>query len=285
MLRFERFAATRAAGCPQLLPVLLLLGLLALARPLAAAELEVGGPAGSRRLDSAVLLATPATQDIDVPDDVAYGRPMRFRAVPLAPLLAAAGFTAADTVEAVALDGYVAQLPAAALLSDAADGAQAWLAIEPPDAPWPKLPRGEGTAGPFYLVWQEPQAGGITPEQWPFQLAVLRRVAAPAERWPALNPPAGAGSDAQRGLAVFVQHCLPCHRLNGAGEATIGPDLNRPMSPVEYFRPDLLRRYLREPAALRTWPGQGMPGFAESVLPAADLEALLAYLAAMAAAR
>ena len=105
MLRFEGFAASRAAGGPQRLPALLLLGLLALARPLAAAELEVGGPAGSRRLDSAVLLATPATQDIDVPDDVAYGRPMRFRAVPLAPLLAAAGFTAADTVEAVALDG------------------------------------------------------------------------------------------------------------------------------------------------------------------------------------
>ena len=73
---------------------------------------------------------------------------------------------------------------------------------------------------------------------------------------------------------MFVQHCLPCHRLDGGGNADIGPDLNRPMSPVEYFRPDLLRRYLREPTALRTWPGQGMPGFAESVLPAADLEAL-----------
>ncbi|HNJ07939.1 MAG TPA: hypothetical protein PLY77_08310, partial [Plasticicumulans sp.] len=58
MLRFEGFAASRAAGGPQRLPALLLLGLLALARPLAAAELEVGGPAGSRRLDSAVLLAT-----------------------------------------------------------------------------------------------------------------------------------------------------------------------------------------------------------------------------------
>ena len=132
-------------------------------------------------LDSAVLLATPVTRDIDVPDDVAYGRPMRFRAVPLAPLLAAAGFTAADTVEAVALDGYVAQLPVAALLSDAADGAQAWLAIEPPDAPWPKLPRARarravlsglaGAAGRRHHA-----------EQWPFQLAVLRRVA-----WPQPN--------------------------------------------------------------------------------------------------
>lgn len=253
--------------------------------PAAAAGLVIGAATGERQLDAAVLLASPATQDLDIPEDVAYGRPMRFRAVPLAPLLAAAGFTAADTVEAVALDGYVAQLPAALLLNDAADGAQAWLAIEPPQAPWPKLPKRDDTAGPFYLVWREPQAGGITPEQWPFQLASLRRVAAPAERWPALAPPAAAGTDVQRGLAVFVQHCLPCHRLDGAGEGTIGPDLNRPMSPVEYFRPEALRRYLRDPAALRSWPGQGMPGFSESVLPPADLDALLAYLGAKASSR
>lgn len=249
------------------------------------AELDISGPSGLHRHASDALLADPAVQTIDIPADVAYGRPMRFRAVPLAPLLRAAGFGPDDTIEAVALDGYVAQLPAALLLADAADGAQAWLAIEPPDAPWPPLPKATASAGPFYVVWLEPQAGGVTPEQWPFQVRRLVSVLAPARRWPELQAPAGASEDAQRGQAVFVQHCLPCHRLDGGGNADIGPDLNRPMSPVEYFRPGALRRYVREPAALRSWPGQGMPGFAPAALPDSDLDALLAYFAAKAAAR
>jgi mono/diheme cytochrome c family protein len=87
---------------------------------------------------------------------------------------------------------------------------------------------------------------------------------------------------ARRGQAVFVAQCLPCHRMKGAGASDLGPDLGAPMSPTQYMTPEGLRVLIRNPKAVRTWPGQQMPGFDAATLPDADLEALIAYLAHMA---
>jgi cytochrome c1 len=65
----------------------------------------------------------------------------------------------------------------------------------------------------------------------------------------------------------------------------MGPDLNVPMNPVEYFQPSALRRYLRDPASVRTWPEQKMPGFGPERLSDADLDAVIAYLVHMAERR
>ncbi|VXC66123.1 Cytochrome c, mono-and diheme variants (fragment) [Pseudomonas sp. 8Z] len=58
---------------------------------------------------------------------------------------------------------------------------------------------------------------------------------------------------------------MVCHRLNGAGDAELGPDLNIPHSPTEYFGGDFLRQYIRAPQSLRRWPQARMPGFSEKV--------------------
>ena len=44
-----------------------------------------------------------------------------------------------------------------------------------------------------------------------------------------------------------------------------------------------LRSLIRNPKAVRTWPQQQMPGFDETMLREADLDALIAYLTHMAA--
>ena len=33
------------------------------------------------------------------------------------------------------------------------------------------------------------------------------------------------------------------------------------MNPVDYFQPAALRRYIRNPASVRDWPGRSMPAF------------------------
>jgi mono/diheme cytochrome c family protein len=53
------------------------------------------------------------------------------------------------------------------------------------------------------------------------------------------------------------------------------------MNPVRYLTAEGLRLLIRNPKAVRTWPRQEMPGFDEAMLPEADLDALIAYLAAM----
>ncbi|WP_129933739.1 MULTISPECIES: cytochrome c [unclassified Pseudomonas] len=258
---------------------LALLALL-LSLPLSAAQLHLELGATPRQWSSAELLGHPEARDISIEQDVSYKRPMHYRAVPLATLLE--GVSARDHLQAVALDGFAAEMPAAALLQPGP--ARAWLAVEDPGKPWPPLGQGKPSAGPFYLVWTAPQASGIRPEQWPFQIATLRKLAPVDQRFPALlpDPKLPADSPVRQGFALFQQNCLVCHRLNGAGDGQVGPDLNVPYNPTEYFQPVYLRKLIRDPQSLRQWPQAKMPGFAESVLSEQELDALLAYLGHMA---
>lgn len=260
---------------PVTLPRLALLG--ALLFPVAAAwaaELRLELPGGTQTWSSEELLRHPQARDLDIPADVAYRRNMRYRAVPLAALLK--GVHPEDHLQAVASDGFAAELPAAPLLAE--QGSQAWLAIEDPQRPWPPLGAGKPSAGPFYLVWSKPEEKRIGPEQWPFQVVRIRYQPPLAERFPALLPAADASAEVRAGFAVFQKNCLACHRLNGAGDAQFGPDLNLPYNPTEYFQPQFLARYIRDPQALRQWPQAKMPAFPERVIDDQELRQLIGYL-------
>jgi mono/diheme cytochrome c family protein len=259
-----------------LMKTLILFGALLLSTPLFAAQLVLELGATSRTWQTEELLKHPQIQTLPIADDVSYKRDMRYQAVPLAALLT--GIKPDDHLQAVALDGFAAELAAAPLLST--QGARAWLAIEDPAKPWPPLSEGNESAGPFYLVWTDPQAGNISPEQWPFHVSSIKRLAPVAARFPTLLPDPALKADdpVNLGFALFQKNCLACHRLNGAGDAQFGPDLNIPFSPTEYFGAEFLKRYIRDPQSLRQWPQAKMPGFTAQVLPDADLDMLVGYL-------
>src|SRR5665213_2885378 len=111
--------------------LLALLALLICVPRAAAARLDLDLGHGVQRLTTQALLSRTDVRTIDIPDDVAYHRPMRYRAVPLGALLD--GIHAGDHLQFVALDGFAAEIDAAVLLAD--HGARAWLAIEDPAAP------------------------------------------------------------------------------------------------------------------------------------------------------
>ncbi|WP_425466696.1 c-type cytochrome [Rhodanobacter lindaniclasticus] len=256
------------------------LALLGSSRCVQAAELRIDLGHGATRWSTATLLARPDARTITVLGDVAFKRTRHYRAVPLANLLP--GIGAGDHLQFVATDGFVAEIPATLILNRS--GSVAWLAIEDPARPWPTLPGGHGHAGPFYVVWTQPRVTGVGPEQWPYQLARIRRADSVAARFPAIlpDPATPADSAVRRGLAVFQRTCFACHTLNGVGDARLGPDLNIPHNPTEYLRADLLRGYIRNPQSLRRWPQAKMPGFDTRALSDADLDDLLAYLRHMA---
>jgi mono/diheme cytochrome c family protein len=231
---------------------------------------------------AAGLLALPAATTVTIPADVAYKRSMTFRAVPMAALLE--GTEPDDNVRFAAADGFASTLPAAALLARDSP-ARAYLAIEPPGAPWPPLKAdAPASAGPFYLVWVHPEKAAVAPEQWPYQIARIEVVEPLTKRFPMIAPAAklAANHPIRTGFAAFQKHCIVCHTLNGGGDATVGPDLNIPYNPTEYLRPDALRRLIRDPQALRRWPGAKMPGFDSKALSDRELAELLAYLRHMA---
>jgi mono/diheme cytochrome c family protein len=209
-----------------LLLLLLLSGLAQAAEP--TITVTVGND--TRSFTRGELLARPDATTIHVARDVAYRRPMTYRAVPVASVLAGMTLPPDTVLEAVALNGFVAQILPDLLLKTDESKAVAWLAIEPAEQPWPAISGKNENAGPFYIVWTGAEVGSIRSEQWPYQLAKLVSRPSPLSRWPALavNSALPANDPVRAGQALFVIQCLPCHKLNGAGAADVGPDLNQP---------------------------------------------------------
>lgn len=258
-------------------------------------QAAAGGPRLELKRDGQHWYFTPAdllrrkdVTGITVRADVAYKRDMQYRAVPLRNLLRDNGFTAQGTLNFLALDGFAAPIDAAQIVRD--DGAQAWLAVEDPAARWPALSPDGSSAGPFYLVWlpagdDKNAAPKIPPEHWPFQIAVIEQTVPPEQRYPQILPDLTLPKHhpAWQGFALFKTHCLACHKLNGGGDGVLGPDLNQPHNPVEYFTAQYLKLLIRDPAQVRRWQGMKMPGFDVQTLSDDELDALLVYLKVMAA--
>ncbi|QLH40574.1 MAG: cytochrome c [Defluviicoccus sp.] len=242
------------------------------------------------------LLERPDVATIHVPHDVSYRRAMTYQAVPLSALLrglspttgnapgSAPGNTSGGAIEIVASDGFVTVLPFSLVFPKDAAASQPYLAIEPTDAPWPDLPGKTQSAGPFYVVWLHPEASGVRSEQWPYMVVRIRGTELPEQRWPelAVSPSLPAESPIRIGQTLFLTQCLVCHSLNGAGNAHMGPDLNLPQNPTEYFAPKALHQLIRNPASVRHWPDMQMQGFDEDALSDPEIDLIIRYLAHMA---
>jgi hypothetical protein len=113
-----------------------------------------------------------------------------YRAVPVAALFAGLTVPPDSVIEAVAVDGFAAQIPLDLMLNTDANKAVAWVATEPAHHPSPKIAGKDYTAGPFYIVWTVCEAAGVRSEYWAYQAEKLVSQPSPAARWPplALDP-------------------------------------------------------------------------------------------------
>lgn len=228
----------------------------------------------------AELRGHPKVVEVKIADDPVFHRAMTYRGVPTAELFGEVGLEPDDYVQARATDRFSISIPARLLLQGGGV-----LALEDPAKPWPRLQKaGESfSAGPFYLVWPKPLTSGrtVSSEFWAYRLAAFEAVVSPIRRWPQLavgadQPP---GSPARIGLNRFITFCIACHKFNGGGEGTQGPDLGKPMNAVDYFQPQALKKLLRDPDSVRSWPGRQMPAFTAEMLSDGEIDAILAWLA------
>ncbi len=224
------------------------------------------------------LLLRHDIQTISIADSVYKQRFTRFKAIPIANLFKGLAIPELAVVQCNARDGFSAILEKTRLFSTDPKASTAFLAIEDPKSPWPHLVGKTTSAGPFYLVWTNPQASAIGPEEWPYQIASFDILSDPHGVFPTIYPAADAAPDVQNGFKSFQKNCFACHKMNGSGAGSIGPDLNLPMNPTEYFEAKALASLIRDPASVRTWPGIAMRGFSEAAIPDAELSDLIAYL-------
>jgi mono/diheme cytochrome c family protein len=245
-------------------------------------EVAVGGE--TRSFTREELLARPDAATIEVAKDITYGGPMSYRAVPVAALLSGLTFPPGSVIEAVATDGFAAQIPLDLLRNTDAGKASAWVAIEPADHPWPKIAGRDYTAGPLYVVWTGPEVASIRSEYWAYQLAKLASQLSPVARWPglAVDQSLPADDPVRTGQTLYIAQCLPCHKLNAGGASDVGPDLNLPMNPTQYMTEVGLHALIRDPKSVRFWPGMKMNGLPPDLLSDREIGLIIGYLKHMA---
>lgn len=252
-----------------------------------------GGSAVVHLYKDSVLLRRADVTSVTVERDPAYAanpewkdRSITYAAVPLASLFDGLVFSEKATVQFHCLDGFSAAIAKERLVNRSEKGAVAYLAIEDPAHLWPPLRRGSpATPGPFYLIWKHPERSRIAREEWPFQLSGFEVKGSLESRFPSIVPGPGLKETdpVMRGYRLFTTNCFSCHRMNGQGESEVGPDLNLPFGPTEYFKDKYLRMLIRNPQNVRHWPEGRMAEFSSADLNDAQIDDLMKYLRYMSA--
>ena len=187
----------------------------------------------------------------------------------------------ADEIIFTCQDGYRPSIPVAKFLTY-----DAYLAVASADSkPFTlsnALQNHEVVAlGPAYLIWDNLKSPALLDEgasDMPYQIARIE-LASFAARFPGMFPPAGASAETKRGFLHFRKYCMACHTINGQGGGK-APELNYPVSVIEYFKPGYLKQWIDNPASLRY--NTTMPALTVAI-PEREkvIEEIIAYLTAM----
>jgi hypothetical protein len=218
-------------------------------------EFTIGGKTQS--FSQGVLLGRPDAADIRIPRDVAYGTSTTYRAVPLADLVDAAALPADSVLEARATDGFAAQLPMDLVRNRDPATAVAWLAVEDPAQPWPKLPGKPVSAGPFYLVWVGREAESVSNRSdprgaKPVHYSVSRLSSAQPCGQRGHRPRPQCADESSRVLPA--RGIAPLYSQSGIGSRLAGPDHARvPPGPTERSRDRSDRRLSGVHGAAEGW--------------------------------
>ena len=236
---------------------------------------------------SAQLLSRPDVTTLTITNDPTFPGKMNYQAVPATALFKDIKIPSDAAIAFQTLDGFSAPIAQEHLLNTTSNAAIAYIAIERPTDKWPTVKSGNAqhSAGPFYLIWLNPEKSKIGREEWVYQLSGFEINESFAKQFPHVYPGAdvAANDPIMLGFNVFAKNCFSCHTLNREGKAQMGPDLNVPYSPTEYFSPTNLKKFIRNPQDLRYWPQAKMKGFSAELISDQELNDLIAYLTYMAA--
>ena len=138
--------------------------------------------------------------------------------------------------------------------------------------------------GPLYLVWDNLRSKELL-ETWvsdmPYQVKAIDLKM--KEPFPNMLPPPGSAKQVWRGFEHFRTHCAACHTINGDGGGK-APELNYPVSAVEYISPEYLERWILAPQTIRY--NTRMPALGEEISSREKVAAeIIAYLKAMRGAK
>lgn len=224
------------------------------------------------------LLAMKNITSIKMSDNRAYpGMMMNYTAIRLCDLLGPYQINNTDMLEFIAADHFSVLIPANKVMSCDKNSAIGYLAIEPAEK-WPLLNNNtHTTAGPFDVIWLYPEKSYISNEYWAWSVIKIT-IHKKLDPKIVIGAPRTQNIHIKRGYEVYVSHCAGCHSINKAGKGSIGPDLNIPKNPVEYYPNDAtLKQFIRDPQSIRIIKNDRMSGSGNDFLKNKDLDDLILY--------
>ncbi|HTL11073.1 MAG TPA: c-type cytochrome [Bdellovibrionota bacterium] len=107
--------------------------------------------------------------------------------------------------------------------------------------------------GPWYLIWENLQDLDMAdegPEGWVWKIKTVEIIRFP-ERFPNSAPAKDASKQVRDGFIMFRKHCMRCHSINGEGGGDPPVELNYPVSITEYFKFDMMDKWIMDPKSVR----------------------------------
>lgn len=245
--------------------------------------LTITSPSKHASFSSAELLAQKNVTHINMSNNRAYpNMNMDYQSIRLCDLLKPYSIQPNDMLEFIAADHFSVLIPAKKVMACDKNSSIGYLAIEPA-VKWPLLRNHTGTtAGPFDVIWLYPEKSYISNEYWAWSVVEIQ-VHKALDKKIFLMPPNTNDAHIRNGYDIYIEHCAGCHALNHIGKGVIGPDLNLPKSPVEYYPDDAtLKKYIRNPDSVKIIKNNKMNGSGVDFLSEKDLNDLILYFHYMA---
>lgn len=245
-------------------------------------DLKIITPTKSVIITKSKLLTHAALKEVIIKNDRAYpNKTMHHQAIPLCQLLAPYKISKTDIIELIAHDQFHVYVPAHKIMNCYQNSSIAMLAIEP-FSKWPIINNHTGkTAGPYEIIWLHPERAYISNEYWAWSVIAIK-ITHHLDYKHVLPPPDITNASIRNGYQLYISHCEGCHAINHVGKSDIGPDLNCPKNPLEYY-PDIrrLKKFIRNPQSVRYLSQGRMSGSDVESLTESDLNDLITFFGHM----
>jgi mono/diheme cytochrome c family protein len=209
---------------------------------------------------------------------VLKGKSIAFSAIPLHKLFETIKLKKEETLIFKCSDGFSAPMDTKMFLNASKKNSMAYLAIEDDKKPWPLIPGKNTSAGPYYIIWKKPELSKVKQEQWPFKVVGFEIKESFNNLYKSIIPHKKSDLPALAGFKVFKNNCFVCHTMNGIGESNLGPDLNIPLNPTEYFQKGIIKKLIRNPQSVRKWEKSLMSSFSKDEISDEEIDHLISYL-------
>lgn len=199
-------------------------------------------------------------------------------AIKLRSLFDSLRITPKGSIKIIAKDNFYAYVTNKELNNSERLKATPYLVVQENNKLWPKINGNYEAVGSFSLIWIGVNAKDVSREKWVRNISTIDILEKSVEPELKNAVPVNLDNRQKKGYKIFTDNCAGCHSLNLKGQLNIGPDLNFPMNPLEYYSESVFKSYIRDPQSIRYYKNAKMEGFGKELISEQELNDLISFM-------